>query len=205
MGWGGVGHAPYSNVTRPPSSISSTCTSHGVPTAAAPVRRMLCRMPWQQWHAGHPPYRTTLALHRACRGLASLHMVCRVAREPFYGHAEEFTAVRATRERSSVAPVGLVLCGAVLAPETNRCCTVGSATGTVSILCGECRLHCRHSWKAVAPVVTECGTARAQSRCGCGRGEPNPGADVVGVSSIPAQMGQAEPSPDADVAGRADS
>ncbi len=36
----------------------------------------------------------------------------------------------------------------------------------------------------------------AQSRCGCGRGEPSPGADVGLVRPVPVQLWEGEPSPD---------
>jgi hypothetical protein len=42
---------------------------------------------------------------------------------------------------------------------------------------------------------------RAQSRCRCGGGEPSPGADVAGVSPVPAQMWRGLTFPGADVAG----
>jgi hypothetical protein len=42
---------------------------------------------------------------------------------------------------------------------------------------------------------------RAQSLSGCGGGEKSPGADVAGMSPVPAQMWQGEPCPGADVAG----
>ena len=43
---------------------------------------------------------------------------------------------------------------------------------------------------ATGPPCHICGQPRNQSRCRCGRGEPNPGADVTRARAVPVQMWQ---------------